>query len=136
MSEPQETQTKTAKYKLAVVGSREFKNAVLVNQILDAAKDNISLIISGGAIGADTLGERWADANKKSKYIIRPEWHPNGVYDKGAGFKRNIEIVKACDRCICFWDGVSKGSMNTIDHCIRLGKPYHVVTEESQLTPS
>jgi len=130
MSEQNETQQPTAKYKLAVVGSREFKNEQQVFQILDAAKDSITLVISGGATGADTLAERWADINKKSKYIIRPDWHPNGKYDKGAGFKRNIEIVKACDRCIAFWDGSSKGTMNTIDHCLRLQKPYFVVTQE------
>jgi hypothetical protein len=118
----------TAKYKLAIVGSRTFNNYELLRQVLNPAADMISEVISGGATGADKLAERWSLENSIPCQVIRPDWRPNGIYDKGAGFKRNILIVQACDKLLCLWDGVSRGCINSVDHCVRLQKPYHVIT--------
>lgn len=116
-----------AGYKLAIIGSRVFNNKALVHQLLDPVKHLITEVVSGGATGADKIGEEWAQENGIPVNIIRPNWRPNGVYDKGAGFKRNIEIVKAADKILALWDGESRGTENSIDHCIRLGKEYFVI---------
>ena len=51
--------------KLAVVGSRTFNDYNLLKEHLDKihAITPITLIISGGAKGADKLAEKWAHQN-------------------------------------------------------------------------
>ncbi len=119
-------------YKLAVVGSREWKNREMIEDLLNEVKNDIEIIISGGARGADTFAVDWAKKNGVPFEEKKANWRPDGPegrFDKGAGFKRNIEIVKACDRLLCFWDKISKGTQNSVDHAIRLKKPYVVITE-------
>jgi hypothetical protein len=39
---------------------------------------------------------------------------------------RNQDIVNAADKVVAFWDGVSKGTKNTIDTAKKLGKEVTV----------
>jgi len=55
--------------KLAIVGSRGFNNYILFEKTMAEFNLNISLIISGGAVGADTFAEIWANKNKKELII-------------------------------------------------------------------
>jgi hypothetical protein len=110
--------------KLAIVGSRGFKDTRLLESILDKHKDTVSIVVSGGAIGADTMGETWAIANKIPIKIFKPEWEK---YGKSAGMKRNELIIQECDICIAFWDGKSKGTANSIFICKKLNKKVEVI---------
>ena len=49
--------------KLAIIGSRGFNDYDLLKSILNPYKDIITLVVSGGAKGADSLGEMWANEN-------------------------------------------------------------------------
>ena len=78
-------------------------------------------IISGGARGADKLGELFAkEHNIRIKRFI-PDWDAQG---KSAGFKRNEDMAKYAKEdngiLIAFWDGESKGT----GHMINLAKKY------------
>lgn len=111
--------------KLAIVGSRTFDD---YNMLVDFIKDNYNIdeithIVSGGARGADTFGERFADEFNKEKLIFPADWKK---YGKKAGFLRNVDIIKNCDECACFWDGESHGTKHDIDLCNEMGKPYKV----------
>jgi hypothetical protein len=114
--------------KLAIVGSRGFKDTLLLESILDKYKDKVSIVISGGAIGADTMGEYWAISNKIPVKIFKPEWEK---YGKSAGMRRNELIIKECDICIAFWDGKSKGTKNSIFICEKLNKKVEVITYDN-----
>lgn len=81
--------------------------------------NNISVIISGGAIGVDSLAEYYADKNNISKIIIKPEYDK---FNKRAPIIRNMEIVDLADMIIAFWDGKSKGTKFTIDYALSKGK--------------
>ena len=35
-------------------------------------------------------------------------------YGRKAGPLRNAEIIKACDECVCFWDGEFHGTRHDI----------------------
>lgn len=61
--------------KVAVIGSRGFTDYEKVKDYLGRldSKRKITLIVSGGADGADSLGERWADENGVQKLIFRGE---------------------------------------------------------------
>ena len=109
--------------KLAVVGSRTFNDYNLLVKYLNFIhnKEEITLIISGGAKGADKMSEYWAkDHNIETKIFI-PEWNKQGTFNRRAGFERNELIIKECDKVVAFWDGESNGTRNDIS----LAKKYN-----------
>lgn len=115
--------------KLAVIGSRTFDDKELLYKILDANFHKIDLIVSGGARGADTLSQEWAN-ERGVPYLIYPaRWYSmDGVYDRGAGFRRNIKIVNACDKMLVFYDGASKGTRHSLDLAEQKGKPVKIIS--------
>ena len=108
--------------KLAIIGSRDYTN---YEQLCDVMRNHYGLycgerdlweyrvkeIISGGAKGADSLAARWAkeEGVKLTEHI--PEWDRLG---KGAGFVRNQTIIDQCDEVLCFWNGESRGTRDSI----------------------
>ena len=49
--------------KLAIIGSRDFNDYEFLCDELKPYLHKITLVISGGAKGADSLGEKWAKDN-------------------------------------------------------------------------
>ena len=76
-------------------------------------------IISGGAKGADTLGERYAIDNNIECVIHYPDW---GQYGKSAGYIRNGLIIADADIVLSLWDGMSKGTKHSMDIATKEGK--------------
>lgn len=113
--------------KLIIAGSRSFQNyevlrAEVMRFILNNKDNEDIVIISGKAIGADLLGERFA-AEYDLKLIEMPaDWDKHG---KSAGYIRNKEMAKIATHCICFWDGESRGTKHMID----LAKEYKLITK-------
>jgi len=107
--------------KIAVVGSREFKNLKLVQDFV-ANLPAGTTIISGGARGVDTEAEVTAIAHWLPTLIFKAEWDK---YGKSAGMKRNADIIAAADEVVAFWDGQSKGTAHTIQlalNCLNVKK--------------
>jgi hypothetical protein len=106
--------------RVAIVGSRGFSDYEMlkseINSFVDVSK--ITEIISGGAIGADYLAEKFAYEHQLKMTVFKPDWSTG----KGAGMVRNRTIVENSDWVFAFWDGQSKGTKNSIDHANRLGK--------------
>ena len=111
-------------YKIAIVGSRGFVNYSLMKKTLDPHLDKIGMIVSGGAKGADTLAQRYAQDNAIPLYIIYPDWKK---YGKRAGFRRNVMIANLAERMIAFWDGESRGTKHSIDKMKQLEKPVVII---------
>lgn len=109
--------------KVAVIGGRDFSNKELLYKTLNNLRIKPELIISGGALGADTLAEAWAKDNNIPTQIFYPDWNKHG---KAAGPIRNKLIVESCDVCIAFWDGKSRGTKSSIDMCKSKGIRYHI----------
>ncbi|MCQ2229734.1 MAG: DUF2493 domain-containing protein [Bacteroidales bacterium] len=113
--------------RIAIVGSRTFDDyQVLVDFVDSLVKEynyDITEIVSGGARGADRLGERYAAERNIEIMVFKPDWVTKGKF---AGYLRNKEIINYCDVCIAFWDGKSRGTKHDIDLCERMGKPCHV----------
>lgn len=111
--------------RLAIVGGRDFQDYEFMKTKLAelGKKLQIVLVVSGGARGADTLGERWADENGIPKNIFPALWDK---YGKSAGFRRNRDIVAGSDAVAAFWDGKSRGTENTIAIARAAGKPVYI----------
>ena len=113
--------------KLAVIGSRTFDNyELLVESIKGITKKDkpFTHIVSGGAKGADKLGEQYAKEYKLETIIYYPNWQK---YGKAAGFIRNEDIIKEADEVIAFWDGQSRGTLNSINHAKKQKKLIHLI---------
>lgn len=114
--------------KIAIIGSRSFNEYNKVKEVLNIAikklKDKDIMIVSGGAKGADTLGEQYADDNNYKKNIIKPNWIK---YGKIAGMIRNTEIIENSDLVIAFWDGKSPGTKDSISKAKNFNKKLIVV---------
>lgn len=102
--------------KLAIVGSRSFNNYELlkkeINNFISENDFSINQIISGGARGADNLGEKYAKELNIETQIFYPDWNK---YGKKAGFIRNEDIINNSDVIIAFWDGQSHGTKHDIE---------------------
>lgn len=76
-------------------------------------------VVSGGARGADTMGEEWARGRGIYTRILLPDWNTHG---RAAGTMRNTDIVNASDKLIAFYKNGSRGTMDSIRKArIKLG---------------
>ncbi len=111
--------------KVGVIGGRDFNNYELVKETL--SKIDITLLVSGGARGADSLGWKYAVENKIEVKIFLPNWDKFG---KVAGFLRNTEIVNESELIVAFWDGESKGTADSIEKAKKQNKKIIIINYE------
>lgn len=109
------------KYNIAIVGSRDYQNLLEVREfVAEVAKlCPEAVIVSGGARGVDTAAADAAMEVGLAVRILLPDWRK---YGKIAGFLRNTKIVEACDYLAAFWDGVSRGTVDSINKARVAGK--------------
>lgn len=118
--------------KIAVVGSRNFEDYNLFQNVMDEFLQEYEDIefVSGGASGADKLAEKYVKENNIPLKVYHPNWKR---YKKYAGYKRNKEIWQEADIGIAFWDGKSKGTTHSFKISKELDKDifiYNYVTEK------
>jgi len=112
--------------RVIVAGSRTLDAYDLVRQHLDTligGRDDVE-IVSGGARGADALGERYARERGLTLTIMRADWETNG---KAAGPIRNRRMAEYGTHLVAFWDGESRGTANMIEEARRRGLQTMVV---------
>ncbi len=107
---------------LAVVGSRTFSNYKLLKEELNKRK--FDELVSGGAMGADSLAERYAEEFNILIKLFPAEWTK---YGKRAGYLRNKLIADYCNEAIVFWNGRSKGTENVISCLQNIKRPFKIV---------
>ena len=69
-------------------------------------------VLSGGATGADALGERYAAERGLQVLRFPADWDTHG---NAAGPIRNRQMAENATMLIAFWDGESRGTKNMID---------------------
>lgn len=102
--------------KVLVTGSRGWTDAQKLGDTLAALKP--TLIIHGGARGADRLADEWAKKNGIQTQIHLPDWEG---YGKRAGMIRNEQMLNESrpDVVVAFWDGASRGTLHMIGYAGR-----------------
>ncbi len=114
--------------RVVIAGCRNYNNyeearAYIDSCIANIKEDNKIIILSGGASGADKLGERYAEENGFEIERFLADWEK---YGKSAGPRRNREMAKVCDYVICFWDEKSRGTKSMIEYAKLFGKPIKI----------
>lgn len=117
--------------RIAVVGSRDFNDAMYMYQVLDdiiARKLPDVVIVSSNNPGADTLAIEYAQFNG----IPYVECEINREkYGRDAFRIRNEQIVEESDFCVVFWNGES----SSIQHLIDLCKMQHIGVQVIPIEP-
>lgn len=107
--------------RVIVAGGRGFDDYTLLSEELDCLYGKLAsqmIVVSGGAKGADKLGERYAEENSLTVNKFPADWDK---YGKSAGYRRNAEMATHSEVLIAFWDGKSKGTSHMIDLAIAKG---------------
>jgi hypothetical protein len=112
--------------KVIIAGGRDFTDREgLLESFHEFMKDVMNpdiTVISGGARGADLIGE-WI-AHQYGLVVERypAEWDK---YGKSAGYKRNELMATKATHLLAAWNGSSLGTKHMID----LAKKYNLITK-------
>lgn len=123
--------------RIIIAGSRTFTNyyflrdeckKIIENLLSKYKKEDIE-IISGGAQGADRMGQSFAKEYKLKLTVMPAQWEEFG---KSAGYRRNVEMAeyaKKDDECllIAFWNKISKGTNHMINIAKEKGIPVEII---------
>ncbi len=114
--------------RVVIAGSRDYHNYEEAKAFIDWCLSRLReeqrvIVLSGGASGADALGERYARENGFEIERYPAQW---AKFGKSAGPKRNRQMAEVCDYVICFWDGRSRGTKSMIEYARRYGKPLRI----------
>ena len=117
--------------KVIAAGGRGFKDYELLKCTLDNFQQEygkITEVVSGGALGADKLGEQYANENNIPVKRFVPDWKGLG---KKAGHVRNRQMGDYAKEyngmLVAFWDKQSKGTKGMIDYATKIGLKSVVV---------
>ena len=124
--------------KVIIAGSRTITDYKIVKKAIEDSKVEITEVVSGGAKGVDSLGEKYAEENNISCRYFYADWKninaPNAVvkenkwgkYNAKAGLNRNEEMAEHGDVLIAVWDGKSTGTKHMINCMEKLNKKVYI----------
>ena len=103
---------------IMISGSRTLsKNGQTKLDVYEALDDLLEknselVLLSGGAIGVDKMGEQWARERGVQTIVYKPDYRR---FKRGAPLIRNDRMLVDCDGVVAFWDGKSKGTKYVLD---------------------
>lgn len=106
-----------------IAGSRTVTDFAVVEEAVRASGFEPSVVISGGAAGADRLGEIWASQNDVPLELWLADWRKDG---KLAGILRNEKMAVVAEALIAVWDGTSRGTADMIRRAQSRGLAVYV----------
>ncbi len=109
--------------KTIIAGSRDIIDEKVLFRALKKFNLDITEVVSGGAKGADSLGEVHANCLGLDLTIFPAKWDEHG---RKAGPLRNIEMGDYADQLLALWDGQSRGTQHMIKYMKSLNKPTYV----------
>lgn len=109
--------------RVIIAGSRRYEDYAELVAGIEASGFQITEVVSGGAKGADALGERWAQERGIPIRRFDADWDGLG---RGAGHVRNREMVAYAEALIAFPLGDSPGTEDVIKQATRAGLQVHV----------
>lgn len=122
--------------RIIIAGSRNFTDYKMLVSAADTVLAELGSpveaiqIVSGGAVGADQLGERYAKQHGYRCMRFPADWNK---YGRRAGYLRNLQMAEHAISdnshgvLIAFWDGESKGTGHMINIARTHGLDIHIV---------
>lgn len=101
-----------------VAGCRTATRYGELVKALDQLETRPTAVLSGTALGADRLGERWARENNIPIERYPADWD---LFGKLAGRRRNVEMAENAEALVALWDGESRGTRHMIDVARKFG---------------
>lgn len=121
-----------SKFVVLVCGGRNYADETRVQEVLDEyrAKYNFSLLVEGGANGADCMAHHWARRNKVETVREDADW---SQYGKAAGPIRNQAMLDKYqpDLVIAFPGG--RGTEDMVNKATKFGVQQIVRVEGRNL---
>ena len=118
---------------IGITGSRKFTDTDCMEQAILEMKP--SLLLTGGAAGADTIAEGIARKHGIPCKVYLPAFKTDATikYHPRWYLERNKEIVDACDVLLAFFAGEkSKGTEYTVEYAKKISKPIKVFPKNEQ----
>jgi hypothetical protein len=132
--------------KLIIAGSRSIMDYAVVCHAIGQTLSALGImslqgieVVSGGAGGVDSLGERWAKENHLAVERFPAKWNDittppvrlkknkyGREYNALAGFKRNADMADYAHDLLAVWDGKSPGTEHMIRCMVERGKTHFV----------
>ena len=112
---------------IAVIGSRNFCDYSFFAEKLEHLLQNLSdySFVSGGCKdSADALIVRFCQENNFKLIEHLPDWE---LHKKAAGIIRNKLIINDATHIIAFWDGISKGTANSLKLAEKRNLPIKII---------
>ncbi len=109
--------------KVAVFGSRNITEVNLKEYLPEGTEE----IVSGGAVGVDSVAARYAKENGIKLVEFLPEYN---FYGRRAPVMRNKKIAEYADEGIAFWDGTSRGTIHTVNYFKNMGKKVRIFVKK------
>lgn len=127
--------------KVVIFGDRQINDYSVLLEAIKKSGFEITSVVSGGAKGADALGEKFANDNKIPLEIFEAEWDnldaPGAVvkinnwnksYNAMAGFVRNEKMAEVADCGIGLQtNGSTNGTQDMKARLFKLGKPVFIL---------
>ena len=119
--------------RVLIAGSRDFNDFELLDKAVKHYLKQYGLhrqdieVVSGGARGADRLGEQFANKYSIKLTIFPADWN---TYGKSAGYIRNEQMIKYIGDTgivFAFWDGQSHGTAHTIKLANKYNIKVHII---------
>ncbi len=112
--------------RVIVAGDRHYTNYKYVKHILDTSpfRREMAEIVSGGATGVDSLGEKYAEENDLTITVFPARWDK---YGRAAGPIRNEEMAQHADALVAFLKPGSKGTKNMIEVAAKYKLPTEII---------
>jgi uncharacterized phage-like protein YoqJ len=121
-------------YRAVIAGSRSIDSYERVCEAIDSAPFDVSVVISGGATGVDTLGERWADEHDVPVERFLPADYEDEADDRGlpSPLVRNEAMAEAAEALIAVWDGESRGTKHMLTQAREQNLEVHFFRSKSR----
>lgn len=110
---------------LLIAGSRDYPDLASVIRFVESLPETVT-VISGNARGVDKVAQAAALRRKMKVEVYPAAWTQDARFNPLAGFERNSQMVERATVVVCFHDGKSRGTMDTIKKASAAKKLYKV----------
>jgi hypothetical protein len=119
--------------KLAVIGTREFTNQKLLNDILDLyyLDDPELKIIAGGTSKISQWAEEWAIVNNAEWNTRFEYWHQAEINDD-FWLKCHADLLFDADHALVFWDHICMDTPQVFDVAREKKVPFTVIVKDGE----